>query len=88
MSRALRAKGTPFRRPERKLDHMNARTKWARPELVILVRSRPEEAVLTNCKHPGHGGGSADNGDMGCHYERTEPTGEQHWVPCNSVGSS
>lgn len=23
---------------------------WQKPELIILVRSRPEEAVLTNCK--------------------------------------
>jgi hypothetical protein len=23
---------------------------WRRPELVVLVRSRPEEAVLTACK--------------------------------------
>ena len=26
------------------------RMKWHRPELVVLVRSRPEEAVLTGCK--------------------------------------
>lgn len=24
--------------------------KWQKPELVVLVRSRPEEAVLTACK--------------------------------------
>jgi hypothetical protein len=27
--------------------------KWAKPELIVLVRGRPEEAVLTACK--GHG---------------------------------
>jgi hypothetical protein len=26
---------------------------WVRPELIVLVRGRPEEAVLTACK--GHG---------------------------------
>ena len=26
---------------------------WQRPELVVLVRSRPEEAVLTACKTTG-----------------------------------
>lgn len=26
---------------------------WARPELIVLVRSRPEEAVLAVCKHAG-----------------------------------
>lgn len=24
--------------------------KWSKPELTVLVRSRPEEAVLTGCK--------------------------------------
>lgn len=23
---------------------------WEKPELIVLVRSRPEEAVLTGCK--------------------------------------
>jgi hypothetical protein len=26
---------------------------WGRPELVVLVRSRPEESVLTACKGAG-----------------------------------
>ncbi len=26
------------------------RRQWQRPELTVLVRSRPEEAVLTGCK--------------------------------------
>ncbi len=25
--------------------------KWATPELVILFRGRPEESLLTHCKH-------------------------------------
>jgi hypothetical protein len=29
---------------------------WQRPELVVLVRSRPEEAVLAGCKYLGVGG--------------------------------
>jgi len=29
---------------------------WRRPELVVLLRSRPEEAVLTSCKGPGIAG--------------------------------
>jgi hypothetical protein len=24
---------------------------WVEPELIVLVRSKPEEAVLTGCKH-------------------------------------
>ena len=30
--------------------------KWVKPELVVLVRHQPEEAVLQNCK-TGDGGG-------------------------------
>lgn len=26
------------------------KTVWSRPELIVLVRGRPEEAVLTGCK--------------------------------------
>jgi hypothetical protein len=25
--------------------------KWQKPELIILYRARPEEAILTHCKH-------------------------------------
>lgn len=36
---------------------------WSKPELTVLVRSRPEEAVLTGCKmetaNEGPGGGVA-----------------------------
>jgi hypothetical protein len=39
--------------------------KWEKPELVVLLRSRPEEAVLTACKNiPSQIGGSTFNG--GC----------------------
>ena len=27
-----------------------AQRKWKKPELTVLVRGRPEEAVLVNCK--------------------------------------
>jgi hypothetical protein len=32
--------------------------KWARPELVVLVRGRAEESVLLGCKLDGAGEGS------------------------------
>ena len=33
---------------------MNAtRSVWSRPELIVLVRGRPEEAVLNGCKVAG-----------------------------------
>ena len=28
------------------------RRAWSRPELIVLVRSGPEEAVLAGCKSP------------------------------------
>ncbi len=36
---------------------------WQRPELIVLARTKPEEAVLTGCKSTGYtamgqGGGS------------------------------
>ena len=37
-----------------KNNHVNT---WTRPELIILMRSHPEETVLeTDCKHPGING--------------------------------
>ena len=30
-----------------------AKNIWQKPEMVVLVRSNPEEAVLTNCKVAG-----------------------------------
>ena len=36
-------------------DHTVTKRAWKKPELIVLVRGTPEEAVLQNCK----GGGSA-----------------------------
>jgi hypothetical protein len=34
------------------------RKEWEKPQLIILVRGRPEEAVLTACKSSGAGPGT------------------------------
>jgi hypothetical protein len=35
---------------------------WAKPELIVLVRSKPEEAVLDSCKgKPGTSGADSAN---------------------------
>jgi hypothetical protein len=34
---------------------------WERPELIVLARSKPEEAVLTACKFTGSGPSSFEN---------------------------
>ena len=28
----------------------NKKEKWDKPELIILIRGKPEESVMTNCK--------------------------------------
>ena len=45
---------------------MQEKKKWQNPELIVLVRGKPEEAVLTACK----GGMSAGWGttDTDCSY--------------------
>jgi hypothetical protein len=34
---------------------------WVTPELIVLVRSKPEEAVLATCKYSGKPGPSFNN---------------------------
>jgi len=45
---------------------MNSTRQWHAPQLYVLVRSKPEEAVLTACKigndlGPGDEGGQSEN---------------------------
>jgi hypothetical protein len=49
---------------------------WATPELIILLRSKPEEAVLDTCKTPSVRGPQATNavckqGQVACSVERS-----------------
>jgi len=39
---------------------------WVEPELIVLVRSKPEEAVLSGCKYDGMGDISNSNFATGC----------------------
>ena len=39
---------------------------WQKPELIVLVRSKPEEAVLEICKTLGPSGASSDSVASGC----------------------
>jgi hypothetical protein len=32
------------------MEQQSQKKEWAKPELIVLVRSKPEEAVLTACK--------------------------------------
>ena len=57
---------------------------WHKPELLVLVRGTPEEAVLTGCKagpaDGGLGGGKSSTGP-GCGYNSGTGT-------CNNACSS
>lgn len=54
---------------------------WSRPELIAVVRSRPEETVLAACKNvPSLTGPSAD--DTGCVYNLGNCT------PCSTFPGS
>ena len=45
---------------------------WVKPELIVLVRNRPEEAVLANCKTLGSlgpgGSGGGQGGTADCNF--------------------
>ena len=42
------------------------RNKWKKPELIVLVRSRPEENVLDFCKTGGSGHINPSDSHVGC----------------------
>jgi hypothetical protein len=42
-----------------------AKKQWQKPELIVLVRSKPEEAVLAACKYWGDPSG-AESQEFGC----------------------
>ena len=41
------------------------RRAWSEPELIVIARSKPEEAVLTTCK-AAVGGTEAKSDNVGC----------------------
>jgi hypothetical protein len=44
----------------------DGRKKWAKPELIVLVRVRPEETVLAACKEGGAFGLDPSHYHMNC----------------------
>jgi hypothetical protein len=63
---------------------IEGRAEWERPELIVLTRSRPEEAVLRVCKFPGslHNEGSPQIVDTGCN------NAQKFCKVCNAAGGS
>jgi hypothetical protein len=55
-------------------------SKWVKPELIILVRGLPEEAVLASCKLA-FSGSSPGNEDFGC-------VSDTFCDNCNVIGGS
>ena len=45
--------------------------RWATPELIVLLRSNPEEAVLETCKYSSNPTGPV-TGNVGCNNEICE----------------
>lgn len=47
---------------------------WTKPELIVLARSQPEEAVLAVCKTNAYGASDACTVDGWCNYYDDTPT--------------
>jgi len=58
-----------------------AKKEWAKPELIVLVRSHPQEAVLAVCKDAMAGSANASL-NSGCWYDLGGCDN------CNNIGSS
>lgn len=44
---------------------------WIKPELIVIVRTHPEEIVLAGCKNAGSLGPASDNSqceEIGCEW--------------------
>ncbi len=52
---------------------------WQRPEMTVLVRSNPEEAVLSGCKSAGLEPTSGPNINRGCGFQ----AGQGKWCSEN-----
>jgi hypothetical protein len=52
----------------------NTRNEWTTPTLIVLTRTRPEEAVLTSCKvgFEGSGSGPEVMASVPCYYYESE----------------
>jgi hypothetical protein len=53
---------------------MEEKKQWSKPALVVLVRSKPEEAVLQACKTSGSGANGRDCEAGGCPSSASSPS--------------
>lgn len=61
-----------------------SKKEWVTPELIVLVRSKPEEAVLAACKRATASAGSG-SGKSACY---TKVTGKCVATQCSVVSNS
>ena len=62
------------------------RRAWSTPELIVLVRSGPEEAVLAVCKYFFEPAGPTSSYETNCLIVTLDPSGRCTW--CDSPASS
>ena len=48
---------------------MKEKKKWVKPELVVLVRRKPEEGILTNCRWGGVSGSFSESEHIACYFK-------------------
>lgn len=65
-------------------ENMAQKKLWQKPELIVLVRSKPEEAVLAACKKTTGTGVTTRRGAATCFWTPSASCS----VPCNLVASS
>ncbi|MBU1523187.1 MAG: hypothetical protein KKG50_00820 [Candidatus Omnitrophica bacterium] len=56
------------------------RKKWTTPQLIVLVRGKPEEGVLVTCKTEQAGGG-----DFGSPLNIVDSCVTGAWYPCDCL---
>ncbi len=66
----------------------DAKKVWSKPELIVLVRSNPEEAVLSACKRGGRDGPYITEDGKGgkCNQNPTIPGGMN--VHCHELSNT
>lgn len=63
----LREEAKKFMKKPSRQNTPALKKKWVKPELLVIVRSKPGEAILQVCKtYPGEGGSSGCGGEGNC----------------------
>ena len=63
----------------------NVKEKWVEPHLMVLMRGRPEEAVLLTCKD---GSWMGSSNDPGVFHAQCYQGGLEHCITCAFIAAS